>query len=168
MLMYYKYDEFSMYKAMGFVAKNEENDNCLYTIWLTHITPTEIKTSGDIWCSVASRQCAVVWLLWRTIRQLRQTTTMCQKIDRKTIDWWLENIFCFCIYLTIAKTNSRLYTLCLRHKNSWSDENKNERKKTHNTLQVMIEANSISAESTKQMWFILKDVSNRVRAHNLF
>lgn len=48
MLMYYKYDEFSMYKAMGFVAKNEENDNCLYTIWLTHITPTEIKTSGDI------------------------------------------------------------------------------------------------------------------------
>lgn len=27
MLMYYKYDEFSMYKAMGFVAKNEENGN---------------------------------------------------------------------------------------------------------------------------------------------
>lgn len=26
MLMYYKYDEFSMYKAMGFAAKNEEND----------------------------------------------------------------------------------------------------------------------------------------------
>lgn len=27
MLMYYKYDEFSMYKAMGFAAKNEENGN---------------------------------------------------------------------------------------------------------------------------------------------
>lgn len=30
MLMYYKYDEFSMYKAMGAVAKNEE-------IWLYNI-----------------------------------------------------------------------------------------------------------------------------------
>lgn len=32
MLMYYKYDEFSMYKAMGFAAKNEENGNSFVCI----------------------------------------------------------------------------------------------------------------------------------------
>lgn len=54
MLMYYKYDEFSMYKAMGFVAKNEENGNLYFT-------PTEIITTNVTfeYLSVAQTKCIV-------------------------------------------------------------------------------------------------------------
>lgn len=50
MLMYYKYDEFSMNKAMGSVAKNEENGNSfsLHTNLDSHNTYRN-NNKCDIW-----------------------------------------------------------------------------------------------------------------------